>query len=471
MRMLVYLHLLQDNRTIFSAFSELAKLTRFVAYCFRFRHNCKLPKNQRVLSPLSPQVVNCVLKSLVRLAQRQEFPTEVQLHSRKQTENTTLHGGPSLVLSTIRQRFWPLRGRELARKVFRRCVTCFWCNPTTGNQIMSPYPSFRLRPARAFTYSGMDYCGPFLIRPLIGKGSSVKLYVALHVCMVVKAVHLEVVADLSSAACINAVKRFVAKRGRVLQLHCDNASAFVGADRELRQLRKEYLRQFQSAEWGLYCADNGITFRFIPARSPHFGGIREAGVKSFKYHFRRVMGQKAFTMDQFLTVVAQDMQRSVQDLWRCWSRDYVSQFHQRSKWRHSAVDVRKGQLVLLKLDNYPPLQWPLGRIIETIPGSDGRVRVVVVRTASKDFKRAVTEITVLPIDSDDEPNSHNNHQSLQTAQTTHLDISMGIESSQPTKQVGDQDVTIIETQEVHSGILEDHQAIKAARAAAAISQV
>ncbi|XP_055543392.1 uncharacterized protein LOC129728940 [Wyeomyia smithii] len=165
MRVLVSLHLLQDNGTIFSAFSELAKLTRFVAYCFRFRNNCKLPKDQCVLSPLSPQEVDCALKSLVRLAQRQEFPTEVQLHSRKQTENTvrvasksalqnlnifmddfgllrmdgrlknlnapfdtrfpillpakhslsvliarsvhiqTLHGGPSLMLATIRQRF------------------------------------------------------------------------------------------------------------------------------------------------------------------------------------------------------------------------------------------------------------------------------------------------------------------------------------------------------------------------------
>ncbi|XP_055634284.1 uncharacterized protein LOC129774549 [Toxorhynchites rutilus septentrionalis] len=519
MRPLVSLHLLQDKTTIFSEFSELAKLTRFVAYCFRFRNNCKLPKTQRVLSPLSPEEFDYALKALIRLAQHQEFPTEVHSYRQKQSENAarlapksplknlnifmdefgllridgrlknlnapfdtrhpillparhtlsfliaksihlqTLHGGPSLLLATVRQRFWPLRGRDLARKVVRQCITCFRCNPTTSNQIMAPLPSVRLRPARAFTYSGMDYCGPFLVRPLIGKGSSVKVYIALFVCMVVKAVHLEVVADLSSAACINAVKRFIAKRGRVLELHCDNATAFVGADRELRILRKEYLQQFQSTKWGNYCAGNGITFRFIPARSPHFGGIWEAGVKSFKYHFRRIMGQKAFTMDQLLTVVAQvesvlnsrplvpisdspddlsaltpghfligeplvsipepdllpqspnritrlqDMQRSVQDLWRCWSRDYVSQLHQRSKWRRPAVDVRKGQLVLLKQENCPPLQWPLGRIIETIPDPDGRVRVVVVRTASNDYKRAVTEIAVLPIDSGDEEDS------------------------------------------------------------------
>ncbi|XP_062542316.1 uncharacterized protein LOC134210285 [Armigeres subalbatus] len=485
MRSLVSLHAMQENTTIFNEFSELAKLTRFVAYTFRFRNNCKLSKNLRVLSSLSHVEIDYALKSMIRLAQRLEFPTEVRLYSRNNLENAvkiapksplknlnifmdkfgllridgrlknlnapfdtrhpillpanhklswliarsihlqTLHGGPSLLLATVRQRFWPLRGRDLARRVVRQCVTCFRCNPTLANQIMAPLPSVRLKPARAFTYSGMDYCGPFLVRPLIGKGSSVKVYVSLFVCLVVKAVHLEVVSDLSTAACINAVKRFIAYRGRVLELHCDNATTFVGADRELRKLRKEFQQQFKSKEWGEYCTGNGITFRFIPARSPHFGGIWESGVKSFKYHFRRIMGQKAFSMDQLLTVVAQiqsvlnsrplvsmsdspddlsaltpghfligeppvsiaepdllhlspnrvtrlqDMQRSVQDLWRCWSRDYVSQLQQRSKWRRPSVDIRKGQLVLLKLDNYPPLQWPLGRIIETFTGSDG----------------------------------------------------------------------------------------------------
>ncbi|XP_055605769.1 uncharacterized protein LOC129753943 [Uranotaenia lowii] len=512
MRPMVSLHAIEENFNIFTRFSELAKLLRVVSYCFRFRKNCKLPENERIPSSLLPEEVDITLKSLIRIAQHQEFPTEVRLHSHTKSGNAvslasksplknlnimmdefgllridgrlknlnapfdtrhpillpanhqlslliarsihlqTLHGGPSLLLATIRQRFWPLRGRELARKIVRQCVVCFRCNPTTTNQIMAPLPSVRLKPARAFTYSGMDYCGPFFVRPLFGKGASVKVYVALFVCLVVKAVHLEVVADLSTVACINAVKRFVASRGRVLELHCDNATAFVGADRELRRLRKEFQQQFKSKEWGEFCAGHGIIFRFIPARSPHFGGLWEAGVKSFKYHFRRIMGQKAFSMDQLLTIVAQiesvlnsrplipltdtpddlssltpghfligeplvsipepdllhlspsritrlqDMQRSVQDLWRSWSRDYVSQLHQRSKWRRQTSDVQQGQLVLLKLDNYPPLQWPLGRIIQTITGSDGRVRVVMVKTASGEYKRAITEVAVLPIE-------------------------------------------------------------------------
>ncbi|XP_053685762.1 uncharacterized protein LOC128735296 [Sabethes cyaneus] len=97
-----------------------------------------------------------------------------------------------------------------------------------------------------------------------------------------------------------------------------------------------------------------------------------------------------------------DMKRSIQDLWRCWSRDYVSQLHQRTKWKRPSVDIRQGQLVLLKLDNYPPLRWPLGRVTEVITGPDGRVRVVIVKTAAGVYKRAITEIAVLPIESTNE---------------------------------------------------------------------
>ncbi|XP_029715227.1 uncharacterized protein LOC115258904 [Aedes albopictus] len=97
-----------------------------------------------------------------------------------------------------------------------------------------------------------------------------------------------------------------------------------------------------------------------------------------------------------------EMKRSVQDLWRRWSRDYLHQLQQRLKWKKATADVRTGQLVLIKQDSLPSLQWPLGRIIETFTGSDGHVRVVVVRSATGTYKRAVTEISLLPIDSDDE---------------------------------------------------------------------
>ncbi|XP_055539494.1 uncharacterized protein LOC129726607 [Wyeomyia smithii] len=96
----------------------------------------------------------------------------------------------------------------------------------------------------------------------------------------------------------------------------------------------------------------------------------------------------------------QHMKKSLQDLWARWSQDYVSQLHQRSKWKSPQPDLQPGQLVLLK-ENSPPLQWPLGRIIETIPRRDGHIRVVVVKTTTGKYKRAITEVAALPTSPDE----------------------------------------------------------------------
>lgn len=107
----------------------------------------------------------------------------------------------------------------------------------------------------------MDFCGSFHVRPLSGRGASVKVYVGLFVCLVVKSVHIKVVADLSSTVNINVVKHFVAHRGRLLDLHCDNATAFVEADRELCTMREEFPRQFLkqllSGEWNQISVHTG----------------------------------------------------------------------------------------------------------------------------------------------------------------------------------------------------------------------
>ncbi|XP_062711008.1 uncharacterized protein LOC134289033 [Aedes albopictus] len=92
------------------------------------------------------------------------------------------------------------------------------------------------------------------------------------------------------------------------------------------------------------------------------------------------------------------MRRSVQHFWNLWSTDYISQLHQRSKWKAAKPNLQVGALVLLKQDGLPPFMWNLGRVEEAYPGSDGLVRVVLVRTERGSFKRAVTQVRVLPIE-------------------------------------------------------------------------
>ncbi len=68
----------------------------------------------------------------------------------------------------------------------------------------------------------------------------VKVYVCVFVCMVTKAVDLEMVTDLTSEAFLAALCRFIGRRGCPETLAMDNGSNFVGAQKELREDRQIY---------------------------------------------------------------------------------------------------------------------------------------------------------------------------------------------------------------------------------------
>ena len=44
---------------------------------------------------------------------------------------------------------------------------------------------------------------------------------------------------------------------------------------------------------------------FIPPNLPHFGGMWEAGVKSLKYHWKRIVGKALLTFEEFNTLLTQ----------------------------------------------------------------------------------------------------------------------------------------------------------------------
>ncbi|GFU20694.1 uncharacterized protein TNCV_3176321 [Trichonephila clavipes] len=85
--------------------------------------------------------------------------------------------------------------------------------------------------------SGVDFSGPFFIKNKGQRKENLfKVYICTFVCLVFKAVHIELVSDLTSQAFIAALKRFMARRGKCAKLFSDNGKNFVGASNEIKKL-------------------------------------------------------------------------------------------------------------------------------------------------------------------------------------------------------------------------------------------
>ncbi|GJQ79443.1 hypothetical protein Trydic_g16301 [Trypoxylus dichotomus] len=273
--------------------------------------------------------------------------------------------------------------------------------------------------------------------------------------------HLEPVSDLTTDAFIATFRRFVSRRGLPSHMYSDNGRNFIGAKSQLDNLGRFLLKNNESLS-NIVSVEN-VNWHFIPAYSPHQGGLWAAGVKSVKHHTKRVLGTTLVTFENFLTILNQIeailnsrpiyplssspndyepitpshfligrkvtsiadpdvttqpvnrlpslqlIPRLTQIFWKRWSVNYVSELQQRTKWTRRNDNITIGSLVLLKDDNAPPLQWQLGRVIDVHPGSDSVVRVVSVRTNKGVTKRSVMKICPLPIynESDCDITEHN----------------------------------------------------------------
>ncbi|GBN52766.1 hypothetical protein AVEN_10892-1, partial [Araneus ventricosus] len=215
-----------------------------------------------------------------------------------------LHVGAQGLLHQVRLRYWPLNGKSTARMIVHNCVICYKNKPVIADQIMGNLPKERVTPILAFTNCGIDFCGPFLIKfKNQRKGIYSKIYVAIFICLSTKAIHLETVSDLSSEAFIASLKRFIARRGKMAMIITDNATNFKGAKSELNRLFNLIRKPDESL--ANYLSSERINWKLIPPRSPNFGGLWEAGVKSFKYHLKRTIGLYKVTLEEFNTIIIQ----------------------------------------------------------------------------------------------------------------------------------------------------------------------
>ena len=127
----------------------------------------------------------------------------------------------------------------------------------------------------------------------------------MFVSLTVKAVHLELVSDLTAEAFIATLCRFTTRRGLPSLIWSDHRINFVGANRELKEMHKFLQQQKNQGIISEFCTSRSIEWHFIPEHGPHFGGLWEAAVKSTKTHLRRIIGEVRLTFEELSTVLAQ----------------------------------------------------------------------------------------------------------------------------------------------------------------------
>lgn len=141
------------------------------------------------------------------------------------------HLGRHYVVSQLSQKLWILDTNQIVRRVISRCVTYKKVKAQAMEQRMADLPLDRVQEALPFEHSGVDYFSPFLVK--IGR-SQAKRYGVIFTCLVTRATHLEITHSFDTDSFINALRRFMACRGKVKMLRSDNGTNFHGAEKELR---------------------------------------------------------------------------------------------------------------------------------------------------------------------------------------------------------------------------------------------
>ena len=353
------------------------------------------------------------------------------------------HQGREHVLAELRERYWIIKGSSTVRKVLRDCLVCRRQHAKPMTQMMAHLPEERTTSGEPpFTNTGVDLFGPSYTKR--GR-TQVKVYGVIFTCLSSRAVHLEVADSLSTDSFINALRRFVARRGQVRIIRSDRGTNFVGTERELREVINEW-NEKQVQETLL---QKNIQWVFNPPHASHFGGVWERQIRTVRKVLDSLLREQTLTDDSLrtllceveaiingrpLTCVSSDPDdvepitpahllhqregvplppglfdesdsacrkrwRQVQYLadlfWKRWRKEYLPLLQKRNRWLRPSPNLQVGDVVILVDENVPRGHWRLGRVHETIASPDGLVRRARVRTSHTMVERPVTKLVLL----------------------------------------------------------------------------
>ena len=158
------------------------------------------------------------------------------------------HLGIQCTLNAIRTNgFWIPRMRQCVKKVLSNCSTCRKFNALALRYPkMTNLPKHRVNFVKPFMHTGVDFTGHLFVKNDLNE--NVKMYILIFTCLNVRAIHIELVPDMSTRSFILAFLRFVNLYGVPSYLYSDNARSFVSGCQTLEQfmISDEYKEHFQN---------------------------------------------------------------------------------------------------------------------------------------------------------------------------------------------------------------------------------
>ena len=165
----------------------------------------------------------------------------------RRTHASVFHAGVSSTLAKLRERFWIRKGRQQVRKVLRKCVTCARIQSRHYDAPAAPLPRARLTTQPPFSTTGVDFAGPLIVKSPHGPQ---KTYLVMFTCVVVRAVHLELIPDMTTNTFLCALRKFAARRGLPRIIYSDNGLTFKSAALLIRNVRTHQVMDFLSEHRG-----------------------------------------------------------------------------------------------------------------------------------------------------------------------------------------------------------------------------
>ena len=495
-------------------FSSFRKVVRTMAWVLRYIQNLKRPTSQRKLGGLVLEEEQGAIPHVIKLIQRAEYTKEYislerggkgKLHLVDQlnlyldegiirckgrlamaelpaetkfpilmpkkhpmtvilireAHRAVAHMGMNATVAEIRRNYWIPQIRQCVRKVLNTCVTCKRVQGKSfRTPMVPPLPEFRVQCKEPFSVTGIDYTGAMSVRS--GPNRTDKAYIILFTCPVSRAIHMELVDNLSCNTFLLAFRKFCNRRIFPSLILSDNATTFVAAAGFLKELAESQVVQEHLME--IKCS-----WQFIPARAPWFGAIWERLIGLVKTCLKKVLRQALVTFEE-LSCILTELEAIVNNrplcydpgdlnqleiltpnhllygrkqrafprevvswedfssdptlgttevvtkryryishlcdhVWHRWRREYLSALREtHNNNARSTVWPKLEEIVLIQ-DEGPRARWKLGRIIGLFPGGDGLTRVVQLKTSTGTMTRPIVKLYPLELSSVVEPES------------------------------------------------------------------